>query len=123
MNNATTYRARLEAMLREITEELREVGIHNPANPQDWVAVPEDLDTEEPDENLSADSVEEWDERQALVATLEPRYNALVAALARIDGGTFGKCEVCGNDIEPERLDANPAARTCIAHREEESGL
>jgi RNA polymerase-binding transcription factor DksA len=105
-------------MLEEITGELKTVGIHNPANKEDWIAVPEELDTEEPDENLSADAVEEWNERRALVATLEGRYNAIVAALARIDLGTFGKCEVCGKEIEAERLTVNPAAQTCIEHRE-----
>ncbi len=117
------YRAQLDDMLRTITAELKEVGIHNPENPQDWIAVPEDLDAEEPDENLAADAVEEWDERRALVATLEGRYNAIVAALGRIQTGTFGTCEVCGTDIEAARLDVNPAARTCIADREKESSL
>lgn len=119
MNTDTEkYRAQLDDMLRTITAELKEVGIHNPENPQDWIAVPEDLDAEEPDENLAADAVEEWDERRALVATLEGRYNAIVAALGRIQTGTFGTCEVCGTDIEAARLDVNPAARTCIADRE-----
>lgn len=117
------HRGELEKMLKEITTELSGVGIHNPQNPSDWVAVPEGLDAEEPDENLSADSVESWNERRALVATLESRYNSIVAALARIDGGTFGTCEVCKKPIEEERLSANPASRTCIEHREEESNL
>ena len=124
MNTDTEkYRAQLDEMLRAITAELKEVGIHNPENPQDWIAVPEDLDAEEPDENLAADAVEEWDERRALVATLEGRYNAIISALGRIDAGTFGTCEVCQKEIEAERLAVNPAARTCIADREQESSL
>lgn len=118
MNDNTMYRARLGEMLAEVTDELKSVGIHSPENKEDWIAVPKDLDAQEPDENLSADSVEEWDERQGIVSALEPRYNAIVSALARIDAGTFGKCEVCGKEIEAERLTVNPAAQTCIEHRE-----
>lgn len=118
MNNQE-YQGRLLTMLEEITKELQSIGIHNPENPSDWIAVPEDLDAEEPDENISADNVEEWNERTALVATLETDYNNIKATLARIENGTFGICEVCGNPIEEKRLDASPTARTCITHREE----
>ncbi len=57
----TEYKARLETMLEDLTKELQDVGIHDPKNPTDWIAVPEDLDTNEPDINLAADVVEEWD--------------------------------------------------------------
>lgn len=117
------YKTRLEEMLETITEELKSVGIHNPENPSDWIAVPQDLDVEEPDDNLSADAVEAWNERTALVATLESRYNGIIGALARIKNNTFGNCEVCNNPIEEKRLEANPIARTCIAHIEEEGRL
>lgn len=117
------YEARLNEMLTEITNELQTIGVHNPATPSDWIAVPQDLDAEEPDLNLLADSVEEWNERNALVATLEPKYNDVVRALAKIAEGTFGNCEVCGASIEEKRLEVNPAARTCIAHIEESVSL
>src|SRR5437016_4837098 len=35
------------------------------------------------------------------------------AALARIDAGTYGICEVCGQPIEEERLEAVPYTRFC----------
>ncbi len=119
----TEYKVRLEKMLEEITSELQGVGIHNPKNPSDWIAVPENLDAEEPDLNLAADSVEEWNERSALVATLERKYNGIQGALARIEKNTFGICEVCSQPIEEKRLDANPISRTCITHLNEESTL
>ncbi len=119
----TQYKSRLQEMLKEITAELTSIGIHNPANPSDWIAVPENLDAEEPDENLSADRVEAWNERNALVATLESRYNSIVSALLRIEKKTFGVCEICGKQIEDARLNANPVSRTCIAHLEDEGTL
>ena len=36
------------------------------------------------------------------------------AALARVDAGTYGRCQVCGRPISEERLAARPAAETCI---------
>ncbi len=44
-------------------------------------------------------------------------------ALRRIDHGTYGVCERCGESIELERLEAVPYATLCIAcKRREETG-
>ena len=37
------------------------------------------------------------------------------AALARIDEGEYGGCIDCGEDIDPRRLAADPAAALCLA--------
>ncbi len=56
---------------------------------------------------------------QDLNATLlengEYLANEAVAALKRIDEGTFGVCEECGTEIVRERLVALPATRYCIS--------
>ncbi len=36
------------------------------------------------------------------------------AALKRIEDGTYGKCERCGEDIPAARLDIVPHARLCV---------
>ena len=123
MKDTHVYKTALEEMLKNIIEELKTIGIHNPNNPSDWIAVPEDLDAEEPDLNLAADSVEEWNERTAIVSTLETRYNGIQSALARIEAGTFGTCEVCQNPIEEKRLAVSPTARTCMLHLEDEGSI
>jgi len=38
----------------------------------------------------------------------------VVTALQKIDGGTFGTCERCGEPIVEKRLEALPFARYCI---------
>jgi len=44
------------------------------------------------------------------------QQRALVtAALARLDGGSYGRCEVCGEPIASERLEYLPWAATCVA--------
>ncbi|NKZ03853.1 TraR/DksA family transcriptional regulator [Actinomadura latina] len=35
-------------------------------------------------------------------------------ALRRLRDGTYGTCERCGGPVGADRLDARPAARTCI---------
>ncbi len=35
-------------------------------------------------------------------------------ALVKIDDGTYGKCDECGDDIGVARLDALPAASRCV---------
>lgn len=37
-----------------------------------------------------------------------------LAAIDRIDHGTFGKCERCGGPIPKGRLEAIPYVRTCV---------
>ncbi|MGA9770947.1 MAG: TraR/DksA C4-type zinc finger protein [Blastocatellia bacterium] len=59
---------------------------------------------------------EELDIQAALVNMKSDRLEKINAALQSIDDGTYGKCEVCGKEIEPERLDAEPTATTCIEH-------
>ena len=41
------------------------------------------------------------------------------AALGRIGDGTYGDCEVCGEPINPARLEALPIARRCVRCQEE----
>jgi RNA polymerase-binding transcription factor DksA len=38
-------------------------------------------------------------------------------ALQRLDDGTYGRCEACGEPIDDARLEALPAARFCVAHQ------
>jgi DnaK suppressor protein len=51
----------------------------------------------------------------ALVQQVRHHLAEVDAALARVDAGTYGVCERCGRAIGEPRLEALPAARTCIA--------
>ncbi len=44
----------------------------------------------------------------------------LEEALARIEEGTFGDCESCGEDIELRRLEARPTATLCVSCKEDQ---
>lgn len=43
------------------------------------------------------------------------------AALARMDEGTYGLCERCGDEIPEERLEARPQARMCVRCKQRSS--
>ncbi len=51
----------------------------------------------------------------SLARRLEQHLAEVDAALARLDDGTYGVCQGCGEPIDPARLEARPAARECIA--------
>ncbi|MGB3184950.1 MAG: TraR/DksA C4-type zinc finger protein [Ornithinimicrobium sp.] len=37
-------------------------------------------------------------------------------ALAKIEEGTYGQCDVCGDDISSGRLEARPWSARCVTH-------
>lgn len=51
----------------------------------------------------------------ALVEQLAVHRKDVLAALDRIETGTFGTCERCGKPIPDERLEALPVATLCVA--------
>ncbi len=55
----------------------------------------------------------------AVGSDLQTELDDVEQALTRIAAGTYGKCEVCGEPINPERLEARPAATYCIRHQRE----
>ena len=55
-------------------------------------------------------------EIEALAGSLTETLRDLEDALAKLDAGTYGMCETCGDPIGDARLEAMPAARFCIKH-------
>ena len=53
-------------------------------------------------------------EVEALASNLRESLTDVEAAIAKLDNGTFGTCENCGQPIPPARLEAKPAARLCM---------
>ncbi len=57
----------------------------------------------------------EQEKAVALERHLQNLLNEVEDALARFEKGTYGKCQRCGQDIDPERLEALPQATLCIS--------
>lgn len=55
-------------------------------------------------------------ETEALANTLRETLEEVERALGKLDDGSYGKCEECGEEIAAARLEAMPAARYCITH-------
>jgi DnaK suppressor protein len=55
-------------------------------------------------------------ESDGLVRTVEVQRRRVRDALARLEEGTYGRCAVCGREIDDERLEARPEAETCREH-------
>jgi len=51
---------------------------------------------------------------ETLTRRLEQHLTELDAAVLRLDAGTYGVCARCGGSIPPARLEARPAALTCV---------
>ena len=64
----------------------------------------------------NASEVEQFQNDLSVAEDLEDRLMLVESALTRIENGTYGKCVVGGEDMEDARLQANPAATTCVEH-------
>ena len=57
----------------------------------------------------------EREQVSALLERAQQQVADLDDALNRVERGTYGTCERCGAPIPAERLEAQPATRTCVA--------
>src|SRR5215813_13585481 len=107
-NTLETYRQRLLALQQHLMQRI--FGAE-----ESMLAMDADRDIER------TDRVQEEAVEVALTALDEQgrhEMEAIQAALARIDAGTYGICEICGQPISAARLTAIPMARLCVACQE-----
>ena len=109
------FKTALETEKKSLEKELSTVARKNPSNPSDWEPVPDTADRPAERDEV-ADKLESFEENIAIARQLESRLAEVNAALARITAGNFGLCSVCKQEIEDDRLSANPAATTCKQH-------
>ncbi len=58
------------------------------------------------------------DMRKNLMVEAQQSLNYVNNALSRIEDGSYGKCEVCAEPIESQRLQVLPYATLCMEHAE-----
>ena len=124
MTNEETkrFKKRLEEELRAAEGELKNLGWKNPQSGE-WEATGGDIDQTATESDELGDRQEEYGENRAEIDEIEIRWHTIKRALAKIEEGTFGVCEVSGEEIEHDRLEVNPSARTCTQHLGEEKRL
>jgi DnaK suppressor protein len=109
--DTTAARASLERTLRELdstTETLKAEGAGESSELSHVTQHPGDVGTE----------VADNDREIALLEAGATQREQVVAALARIDAGTYGVCVDCGQPIPSERLEARPEVARCLADQE-----
>ena len=110
------FKERLLTEKARLEEEMSGIARQDPANPADWIETENKMDILRSDKSEVADHIEELVDNRAVLNELEAEHTEVLAALERIEDGTYGTCEVSGEEIPTARLDAYPAARTCIEH-------
>ena len=120
--NPNVIREKLESLKSALFEELSTMATYNAQN-DDWEIRFDNDPHNEADGDIISDNAEAAEEAIATLALLETRYRNINRALTRVADGTYGNCELCGQPIEADRLEANPAARTCKEHLNDEVDL
>ncbi|MBV9349678.1 MAG: TraR/DksA C4-type zinc finger protein [Patescibacteria group bacterium] len=108
------YRAALDTEKALLEKELSSLGAANEDG--DTIVQKPRGDEFGPDRNVNSDVIEDMNENNAAARELTGRLTAVRNALKKIGEGGYGHCEVCGKEIEEDRLRANPAAPTCKEH-------
>lgn len=113
------FKAKLLAEKENLEKELTSVAQVNPSNSEDWEAVKNETQEDTADRTEVADSISNYEGNLSILKKFEIDLADINRALDKIEKGTYGTCEICNQEIEVARLEANPSARTCIAHKEE----
>lgn len=74
----------------------------------------EDSNTMNPDRSDLATRYSQEQRELLLSARAEQQLNEVLQALERIEEGTYGICEECGQAINPARLMTMPAVSVCV---------
>lgn len=102
----TITRKRLEEMRADLDRSISILQGERPA-PLAGAGYPQD----------SADagsSLSEADRTEAVLHSARSQRDGVLAALARVEENTYGRCIDCGGDIPEGRLDARPDAARCV---------
>ena len=105
--NFEMLRTRLENERKHLTEQLEQLEASRPA---------EERREGSPFGKREEEATEAFELEKRLVG--EKKIRDLLAdiehALRKFEEGTYGRCDICGNPIDPARLEALPQANLCL---------
>jgi len=108
VSNLKHLRVRLEDEQKLLRKELQELESSSEPLEVRREGSPFGKREEEATENM------ELEKRLALEKRLGGNLAEIEHALRKFDDGSYGKCDSCGQQIPPERLDALPQASLCM---------
>jgi len=111
----------LREMLETRRQELLTITVASEHNLRELLAPDQDeetqLDTNHPADMVVGDP--DYDKGIALIRRERAELALVSSALARMDQGTYGQCEECGQEIPLARLEAIPYTKYCIGCKED----
>lgn len=102
-------RKRLESEKTRLEEELRQLETNVSTSDERREGSPFGKREEEATEAL------ELEKRLALENRIRGQMGEIEHALHKFESGTYGRCDVCGQAIDPARLEALPQASLCLS--------
>lgn len=111
--NYDLFRSRLEIERKHIMEDLGQLTAD--AHPIDERREGSPFGKREEEATETA----EWEKRLAVERRLRGLLADIEHALAKIEKGTYGRCDNCGKLISQDRLEALPQASLCMSCKAE----
>ncbi len=110
-----TLRTKLESEHKRLTEEFEQLQTSASSADERREGSPFGKREEEATETL------ELEKRLALENRIRQELAGIEHALHKFEEGTYGKCDNCGQSIDPERLEALPQASLCLNCKEQQA--
>jgi RNA polymerase-binding protein DksA len=116
-----TYRRRLEDERARLTNAVHFLERENAGSIEDELG---EVSAGGTDNHLGDTASATYDREldEGLEEGAQQTLDDIDAALRRIEEGSYGTCEVCGEPIGAERLSAIPWARLCIDDQRKQQG-
>lgn len=106
--DAEQVRERLQEMLSDLEGSVSTLERESPGeDPGEQVRFDQDPGD-------AASLMSEADREGALLDAARVQREQVLAALARVEQGTYGRCVDCGAELSAERLEARPEAARCF---------
>lgn len=119
--DTTEYRARLQEERARLVGAAEFLERENPGSISDELG---EVGSAGSDNHLGDTATATFDREldEGLEEGVQQTIQEIDDALLRIEEGTYGVCEICGEPIGAERLSAIPWARLCIADQRKADG-
>jgi len=109
--NKEKIKKKLDSQKKELRNMLERFAKEDDKPEGDWDTIFPEFNVKDLEEE--ADEVEEYESLRSIEHLLEKKLKKTSEALEKIGQKNFGKCESCNKEIEMERLEKIPEAKTC----------
>ncbi len=109
VTNFSLQRSRLESERKHLTQELEQMTVSVRLTDERREGSPFGKWEEEATEAL------ELEKRVIMEKRIRDQLVEVEHALHKLAEGTYGRCDVCGQPIDPARLEALPQATLCLS--------